>query len=192
MSFPLVSTSPCPLSLTRCCSYGYQDTLLAQIGNQVYAGCYIEGAVDFIFGQHARIWVTQSRLAATASGGSITANGRSTATDTSYFVIDQSTINASDSGSVPAGTVYLGRPWTKYARVVYQLSSLSSIINSAGWTVWSSTENRTAEVTFEECQNSGTGAAGPRAKFSSLISSPITIDTILGSTYGDWVDTTYL
>jgi len=40
--------------------YGYQDTLLTQIGNQVYAKCYIEGAVDFIFGQHARTWIDNS------------------------------------------------------------------------------------------------------------------------------------
>ncbi|EFX03076.1 pectinesterase precursor [Grosmannia clavigera kw1407] len=169
--------------------FGYQDTLLAQTGNQVYASCYIEGAVDFIFGQYARIWVTQSRLAVTASGGSITASGRAASSGDSLFVIDQSTINAADSSTAAAGTVYLGRPWGAYARVVYQLNSLSSIINSAGWSVWSKTDTRTSNVVFQEYQNSGTGASGTRF-FETKTSAPVTIDTVLGSTYGNWVDTT--
>lgn len=35
---------------------GFQDTVLAQSGNQLYAGCLIEGATDFIFGQTAVAW----------------------------------------------------------------------------------------------------------------------------------------
>lgn len=30
--------------------YGYQDTLYAKGGDQYYSNCYIEGAVDYIFG----------------------------------------------------------------------------------------------------------------------------------------------
>lgn len=33
-----------------CGFYSYQDTVMAETGNQVFAECYIEGAVDFIFG----------------------------------------------------------------------------------------------------------------------------------------------
>lgn len=39
-----------------CAFTGYQDTLLAQTGNQVYSKCLIQGATDFIFGQHAPAW----------------------------------------------------------------------------------------------------------------------------------------
>lgn len=39
------------------CSFtGYQDTLLAQIGYQLYAGCMIEGVTDFIFGKNTPAW----------------------------------------------------------------------------------------------------------------------------------------
>lgn len=61
--------------------YGYQDTLLAQTGNQVYGKCYIEGAVDFIFGQHARIWIDSSDIRVSAGGGAITANGRASSSE---------------------------------------------------------------------------------------------------------------
>lgn len=39
-----------------CAFTGYQDTLLAQTGYQLYAGCMIEGVTDFIFGQNAPAW----------------------------------------------------------------------------------------------------------------------------------------
>ncbi|ORY68578.1 putative pectin methylesterase [Pseudomassariella vexata] len=171
--------------------YGYQDTLLAETGNQIYARCYIQGATDFIFGQHARAWITGSTIAATAAGD-ITANGRSSSTDVSYYVINDSTIGATSGATLTAGTVYLGRPWSEYARVCFQDCSLSSIINSAGWSVWSSSDPNTDDVTFQEYGNTGTGASGTRASFSTKLSAPITIDTILGSDYEDWVDTSYL
>ncbi|EON99957.1 putative carbohydrate esterase family 8 protein [Phaeoacremonium minimum UCRPA7] len=172
--------------------YGYQDTLLAETGNQVYAACYIEGAVDFIFGQHARIWITKSVIAVSAGGGCITANGRSSSSDVSYYVINDSTIQAASGDSVSSGTVYLGRPWSEYARVCFQDCSLSSIINSAGWSQWSSSTPNTEYVTFQEVGNTGTGASGTRASFATKISAPLTIATIIGSDYTSWVDSTYL
>lgn len=181
-----------PRILTQFFRYGYQDTLLAETGNQVYAACYVEGAVDFIFGQHARIWITKSVIAVSAGGGCITANGRSSSSDVSYYVINDSTVEAASGDSVSAGTVYLGRPWSEYARVCFQDCSLSSIINSAGWSQWSSSTPNTEYVTFQEVGNTGTGASGTRASFATKISAPLTIETIIGSDYASWVDTTYL
>ncbi|KAL3425806.1 Pectinesterase 2 [Phlyctema vagabunda] len=170
--------------------YGYQDTLLSQTGNQFYGKCYIEGAVDFIFGQHARTWIDGSTLAVSAGGGSITASGRPSSTDTSYYVINKSTITTASGASVAAGTVYLGRPWAEYARVAVQNTVLSSIINAAGWSVWSTSDARTADVTLQTYKN--TGATCCTASFGTALSSAVTISTILGSTYTGWVDTAYL
>jgi pectinesterase len=172
--------------------YGYQDTLLAQTGSQVYAKCYIEGAVDFIFGQHAVAWIDGSTIAVSAAKGAVTASGRASSSDASYYVINKSTIAAKSGVSITSGSVYLGRPWGAYARVIVQNTALSAIINSAGWEVWSTSDTRTSGVTFEEYGNTGTGASGTRASFSSKLSSAVTIKTILGSSYTSWVDTTYL
>lgn len=39
------------------CSFqGYQDTVLTEEGNQLYAACEIVGATDFIFGQESMAW----------------------------------------------------------------------------------------------------------------------------------------
>ncbi|CAK7227446.1 hypothetical protein SCUCBS95973_006546 [Sporothrix curviconia] len=172
--------------------YGYQDTLLAETGNQVYAACYIEGAVDFIFGQHARIWITNSDIAVTAGGGCITANGRASATDVSYYVVDQSTVGAASGASVAAESVYLGRPWSEYARVCFQKTSLSNIINPAGWSEWSASEPNTEDVALEEYDNDGAGASGTRASFSTELTAALSISSILGSDYASWVDADYV
>lgn len=175
-----------------CQLIGYQDTLLSETGNQVYAKCQIVGAVDFIFGQHARTWIDNSDLRVVAGGGAITANGRSSSSDTSYYVINKCSVAAASSSTVGEGTVYLGRPWSEYARVDFQRTILSDIINSAGWEEWSSSSPNTEDVTFEEYGNTGDGASGNRASYATTLSSAITISTILGSDYADWVDTSYL
>ncbi|ESZ91885.1 putative Pectinesterase [Sclerotinia borealis F-4128] len=172
--------------------YGYQDTLLTQTGNQVYAKCYIEGAVDWIFGQHSVAWFDGSVIAASAGGGCITANGRASSSDPSFYVINKCTITTSSSSTAGSKTVYLGRPWTEYARVAYQKSSLGSIIESAGWSEWSTSAPRTGDVLFAEYDNSGPGASGTRASFASTYSTAYTISGVLGSSYSSWVDTTYL
>lgn len=171
--------------------WGYQDTLLAQTGAQVYAKCYIQGAVDFIFGQHATAWIDSSDLRVSGVGA-ITANGRASATDASYYVIHKSSVAAASGSTIAAGSIYLGRPWSEWARVVFQETVLSNIINSAGWEVWSTSTSNTEAVTFEEYGNTGAGASGTRASFAKKISAAIPITTILGSSYKSWVDTSYL
>jgi len=56
---------------------GYQDTVLANLGNQLYAKSLIVGAVDFIFGQYATAWFEQDDIR-TIGSGYITASGRAT------------------------------------------------------------------------------------------------------------------
>ncbi|KAM3079323.1 hypothetical protein ACMFMG_005757 [Clarireedia jacksonii] len=172
--------------------YGYQDTLLTQIGNQVYAKCYIQGAVDWIFGQHSVAWFDGCTIAASAANGCITANGRPSTSDPSLYVIHKSIVEAAPGVSIADGSVYLGRPWSQYARVAYQETTMSSIINSAGWSIWSTSSPNTANVLFEEYDNSGDGSKGTRASFSKKYSTPYTISGVIGSNYASWVDTSYL
>lgn len=69
---------------------------------------------------------------------------------------------------------------------------MSNVINSAGWEKWSSSEPNTEDVLFGEYGNSGAGSQGTRASFAKKLSAPISISTILGSNYAEWVDTSYL
>ncbi|KAL2165582.1 hypothetical protein VTG60DRAFT_4275 [Thermothelomyces hinnuleus] len=171
----------------------YQDTVLANEGAQVYARSYVEGATDFIFGQRARAWFDAADIRVlAASKGYITANGRDSADNPSYYVIHNSAVSARSGDSVPDGAYYLGRPWRNYARVVFQKTSLSGVVNAAGWSVWNTGDERTDEVEFGEYGNTGAGASGSRAAFAKKLSSPVSIETVLGSDYASWVDTSYL
>lgn len=177
------------------CSFrGFQDTVLAETGAQLYSACYIEGATDFIFGQSANAWFEKCTIGVLpASIGYVTASGRSSDTS-SYYVFNKATIAAAPGKTVTSGAYYLGRPWGDYARVAFQSSSLSSVINGAGWHIWNTGDERTDHVSFGEYGNSGAGASGTRASFATKLSSPLAIGSILGSSYASqhYVDTSYL
>jgi pectinesterase len=98
-----------------------------------------------------------------------------------------------------------------YARVVFQESILGSNIAAAGWEQWSSSNPNTAHAMFAEYKNtcvaspfhivldvlikvnhSGAGASGTRASFSSKLSSPVKMATVLGSDKPTWVDGGFL
>ncbi|KAL7269947.1 hypothetical protein RUND412_007358 [Rhizina undulata] len=170
---------------------GYQDTLLANEGYQIYANSYIEGATDFIFGQRARAWFENVDIGVKANGW-ITANGRDSEDNVSFYLFNNCNVAAASGYTVSSGTVYLGRPWRIYSRVVFQNTALSAVINSAGWSVWSSSTPNTDDVYYMEYGNTGTGASGTRASFAGFLSEAVSITTILDSSYTSWVDTTYL
>ncbi|KUJ06425.1 uncharacterized protein LY89DRAFT_769533 [Mollisia scopiformis] len=89
--------------------WGYQDTLLANTGNQLYSKSLIVGAIDFIFGQTATAWLDQVDIRTIATG-CVTASGRASASNPSWYVINNSTV-AGINSSIEAGINYLGRPW---------------------------------------------------------------------------------
>lgn len=87
---------------------------------------------------------------ASSGGGSITASSRTYDTDTAWYVIDHSTVNfikypslwtisdfevkiTAASGASVTGIVFLGRPWRVFARVIYQFSTLTNVVNAKGW-----------------------------------------------------------
>lgn len=168
------------------CSFtGYQDTLLADgPGYQYYSNCYIEGAVDYIYGA-ASAWFGECTLAS-VGGGAITANSRTLASDPGYYVIDSSTITSNTSTNL-VGKVYLGRPWRALARVVFQRSTLPNLINAAGWTTLAAN----ATPIFMEYENTGAGADTSKRVNETPLSAQITHAQVLGSDYATWIDTTF-
>ena len=147
---------------------------------------------DFIFGQRARAWFDNVDIKlVTAGTGYITANGRDSDDNASYYVINKSTVDVAQGNSVESGAYYLGRPWRPYARVVFQETSLSDAINPQGWSTWNGDSN-TGNIFYAEYHNTGAGAQGNRVDFSTQLNAPVPIDEILGGDYANWVDTGYL
>ncbi|KAM0425894.1 hypothetical protein ACHAPT_008832 [Fusarium lateritium] len=178
-----------------CALTGYQDTLLSNEGYQLYSHTLIQGATDFIFGQRASSWFEKCDIrVVSASTGYITANGRDSSSGASYYVFNNCNIAAASGNSVSNGAYYLGRPWREYARVVFQKTSMTSVINAAGWKIWNSGDERTSNVLFGEYGNTGAGASGKRASFYTKLSSPVSISTILTGSYASkgFYDASYM
>ncbi|KAJ4409681.1 hypothetical protein N0V82_009438 [Gnomoniopsis sp. IMI 355080] len=152
--------------------YGYQDTLYAKGGAQYYSNCYIEGAVDYIFGG-AAAWFGECTIASNG-GGAITANSRQT-DDTTWYVIDHSEITEA-SGYSLSGKVYLGRPWRALARVIFQNSVLTDVVAAAGWTTLAAD----ATPIFEEYGNSGAGSSTSARIYETVATAAVTKDQLWG------------
>uniref|UniRef100_M4BS89 Pectinesterase n=1 Tax=Hyaloperonospora arabidopsidis (strain Emoy2) TaxID=559515 RepID=M4BS89_HYAAE len=169
---------------------GYQDTLLTKKGKQLYAKSRITGAVDFIFGLEAAVWCERCDIESIGAG-CITANGRSSNGSNSYYVFNHARVYGSKGSLV--GKTFLGRPWRPYARVVFQNSELSNVVNAAGWSKWNG--QSPDHVHFREFKNVGPGAAKrERAAFSQQLTQAVSINQILGDNYKtqSWVDLAYL
>lgn len=98
-------------------------------------------------------------------------------------MINNSTVAAAPGNTVSSGAYFLGRPWRDYARVAFQDTSLSDVINSAGWAIWNSGDERTDNAVFGEYDNTGEGSEGTRADFATELSGPVGIADVLGSGY---------
>lgn len=86
--------------------------------------------------------------------------------------------------SVPDGAYYLGRPWRDYSRVVFQSTSMSAVVNPAGWRAWSSNDAPPDTVFYAEYANSGDGyVPDSRPSSVTILSSAVTVEEVLGSGY---------
>ncbi|CZR48315.1 uncharacterized protein FPRO_12925 [Fusarium proliferatum ET1] len=181
------------------CSFiGWQDTLLngATNGYQYYESSYIEGAIDFVWG-YSKAYFKGCTLAAKRAKSAITAQSRSSASAIGGYIFDQCLFTEAASATVDLqGQVYLGRPYSAYALVVIKNSYLDSIIQPAGWKIWSTTDPRTDHITFAEYNNEGPGswekntAAREAFGFATLLTSDTySLESVMDST--DWIDMTY-
>ncbi|CAG7558966.1 unnamed protein product [Fusarium equiseti] len=181
-----------------CEMIGWQDTLLtgATAGYQYYESCYIDGAIDFIWG-YSKAYFKGCTIAAKRAKSAITAHSRKDATAVGGYIFDQCLFTEAASSTVDlAGQVYLGRPYSAYARVVVKYSYLNSIIQPAGWKIWSTSDPRTDHVTFAEYANEGPGsweknsAAREAFGFATLLTKDdYSLASVMDST--DWIDKTF-
>lgn len=168
----------------RCRLESFQDTLLINLGAKAYFdGCYIAGAVDWIFGA-GTAWFEKADVAAKAGKGhsTITAQRRPPGGN-SIFVFQSA--NVFGLPGTPKNSVYLGRPWSPDAAVMFQECHLSDVINSQGWTFWNDNQPNTERIKFLEYENTGPGAIGQR-KYG-IKSQKLKISDVLGQDYQQWV-----
>ncbi len=155
---------------------GAQDTLYASslgcmngaspgencvTGWQYFVDCYIEGHVDFIFGDAKAVFEgCEISSIAHPEGGYVTAQSNTRAGQDAGYVFNHSKLTA-DAG---AGPVYLGRPWRDYSTVVFMNTDMGAHIQPAGWSEWKGASTQRLETaTYAEFNSSGPGA-NPKAR----------------------------
>ncbi|KAI3417317.1 Pectinesterase [Psidium guajava] len=138
-----------------CGFLGVQDTLWDVKGRHYYHSCYIEGAIDFIFGRGQSIFkdctmnVTANSPPYYVRNSWVTAQGRESPDDPSGFVFEGGAV-------LGPGPFLLGRAYGPYSRVIFHKTWLSPGVAPHGWDPWHfrGRENNTmyAEV---DCEGRG-------------------------------------
>ena len=134
---------------------GNQDTLYAGGKRQYFTDCYIEGNVDFIFGDARAVFEGCEIHSTPHAIGFITAQGKSSAGQASGFVFQRCTLTAAPG----VANVWLGRPWRPFATVVFLHTRMGAHIEPAAWREWHPGETHYMDtVSYAEFDNSGPGA----------------------------------
>ncbi|KAK1432193.1 hypothetical protein QVD17_09086 [Tagetes erecta] len=146
----------------QCDMLAYQDTLYVHKNRQFYINCLIAGTVDFIFGNAAVVFQDCDIHARRPNSGQknmVTAQGRTDRNQNTGIVIQKCRIGAtSDLQPVQSSfPTYLGRPWKQFSRTVVMQSSITNVINPAGWFEWDG-NFALDTLYYGEYQNTGAGA----------------------------------
>jgi pectinesterase len=129
-------------------------------GRHYFDGCYIEGHVDFIFGNASAVF--RNCEIHSKGAGYVTAQSKTYREQNSGFVFDSCRLTGESTG---AG-VYLGRPWRAFSQVTYLDCWLGEHIRPEGWSVWNGNNNHETS-SYAEFRSQGPGAnPGRRVSWS--------------------------
>lgn len=147
---------------------GNQDTLYAngrgcekgevncKPARQFFSNCYIEGNIDFIFGDGKTVFENCEIHSTPYEGGYLTAQSKHSPNEDSGYVFDHCKLTQ-DAGV--KGNVYLGRPWRDYSTVVFMHTEMGDKIAPAGWSEWHAEVSRTLDKAYyAEFDSTGPGA----------------------------------
>eukprot|EP00250_Pteridium_aquilinum_P007993 c17590_g1_i1 orf=170-1282(-) len=135
----------------RCGFVGGQDTLCDDQGRHYYEDCFIQGSIDFVFGD-ARSFYNRCELNSIAqSYGSVAAQDRQNMDDNTGFVF----MNCKVTGS---GLVYLGRAMGPFSLIIFAYSYFDDIIDPRGWDDWDHDTSKDRTVYYGQYKCDGAGA----------------------------------
>ncbi|XP_074379722.1 pectinesterase-like [Apium graveolens] len=162
----VASSSDCSV-FYYCAFKGYQDTLYVSSNRQFYKKCQIDGTVDFIFGNAAAVFQDCTIFVQKPKPGGglvVTAQDRDHPHDNTGITIHKCTLmRAPELRPFPQYKAFLGRPWSDFARTAYLRSSMTDLVDPAGWMTWQgASPSRYQTVDYGEFQNYGAGASTDR------------------------------
>ncbi|XP_074264781.1 putative pectinesterase 68 [Silene latifolia] len=138
-----------------CGFYGHQDTLCDDAGRHYFKDCYIEGSIDFIFGNGRSMYKGCDIHSIATRFGSIAAQDRRKPEEKTGFAF----VNCRVTGN---GPLYVGRAMGQYSRIVYSYTYFDNLIAHGGWDDWDHTSGKNKTAFFGVYKCFGPGAAAVR------------------------------
>nr|KYP55361.1 putative pectinesterase 68 [Cajanus cajan] len=138
-----------------CGFYGAQDTLCDDAGRHYFKECYIEGSIDFIFGNGRSMYKDCELHSIATRFGSIAAQARNSPYEKTGFAFVRCKVTGT-------GPVYVGRAMGQYSRIVYAYTYFDDIVAHGGWDDWNTANNSNKTVFFGVYKCWGPGAAAIR------------------------------
>lgn len=135
----------------RCGFVGGQDTLCDDQGRHYFEDCFIQGSIDFVFGD-ARSMYTRCELNSIAqSYGSVAAQDRQGENDNTGFAF----VNCKITGT---GPIYLGRAMGPFSRIIFAYCEFDDIVDPRGWDDWDHDTSKDRTVYYGQYKCFGAGA----------------------------------
>jgi pectin methylesterase-like acyl-CoA thioesterase len=167
----------------NCRFLSFQDTLYVRKAKQYFKDCYVEGTVDFIFGDGTTVF--DNCTVKSVAGGGTAVSAPNTDQAVPYGLVFLGGQLTADS-SVKAGSTALGRNWGAYGAAAYLRTTLGAHISGVGWQPMGS--NTLATARFSEYKTTGAGATvGSRASQSKQLSDQQAASYTLTTIFGAWV-----
>ncbi|KAL9285086.1 hypothetical protein ACSQ67_024525 [Phaseolus vulgaris] len=138
-----------------CGFYGAQDTLCDDAGRHYFKECYIEGSIDFIFGNGRSMYKDCWLHSIATRFGSIAAHDRKQKEEKTGFAF----VGCRVTGT---GPLYVGRAMGQYSRIVYSYTYFDDIVAHGGWDDWDHANNKNKTVFFGVYKCWGAGAEAVR------------------------------
>ena len=143
----------CHENLPRDGSAPPTDTPACQASRQYFRDCYIEGHVDFIFGDAKAVFDHCELHPRHNPTVMLTAQSKHfPAEDSGYYFL-----NCRITGENNGDKVVLGRPWRDYSTVTFYDTYIEKPIAPEGWSDWS---GRLKTSTYREYKSHGPGVDG--------------------------------
>jgi pectin methylesterase-like acyl-CoA thioesterase len=167
----------------NCRFLSFQDTLYVRKAKQYFRDCYVEGTVDFIFGDATAVF--EGCTAHNVSGGTaVTAPNTDQSVPYGLVFLGGQLTAVS---SIKAGSMALGRNWGAYGSATFLNTKLGAHISAVGWVPMGTNTLDTAR--FAEYKTSGAGASslGSRAPQSKQLTDQQAANYTLEKIFGAWV-----
>ena len=131
------------------------DTPACQASRQYFRDCYIEGHVDYIFGDAKAVFDHCELHPRHHPTAMLTAQSKHFPAEDSGYYFLHCRITGENNGD----NVVLGRPWRDYSTVLFYDTYMEKPIAPEGWSDWS---GRLKTSTYREYKSHGPGADGSK------------------------------